>query len=808
MTSFAMVRALALFLMVFWAAATGGGAAVWAAPVFEVRADVPRVSLTRQVGVALDVPAEWGLLDVLAVPQRFVQWKENDLNLGIRRLPTWVRLEVSNPSDRPVSWVLDVGDGLVEWMRLHEVSSDGRVRERTTGTSLPWATRDPPGHRFTFRMEEPPRSTRTVYLEIRSGFSQRLTMKAHQPEDHQALLRENWMGHGLYFGVVVGLAAYHLVLFLLLRDLAFLSYCGLLVATMVSRALFWGFGFESIWPEGSEVYAAWHGVPFGVGHILGIAFTLKVLNLKRYAPGGRWLLLVLGPAYGLWLTLGFVMPTWLTVTGFYIGAVSIQISLMGVGAVAWWRGDRAGRWFVPAWASLILGVHVWILANLGFIPSTDWMIWAAPIGISINAVLLATALAARVRDAEQVQIESERRRAAEQEAANRALEQRVRERTEELSSAKDRAEHADRLKDLFVRLVSHDLRSPLASIMAAADRVEGAHHALASGIRQTAAGLIRLIDRLLDLDVLSTGRMMLRRSYLPARQLAQPALHALQALADSRQITLRNELPADLQVFGDPTLLGEVLGNLLGNAVKFGRPGDTVTLTVDADGRSLVVLDTGPGFAATRQARGARLDVSGVGAADTGLGLRYSGEIMLAHGGRIEVDERVAAGARVVMRLPPRGAVVLVADDQPAQRQLIAEWVRQAWPQSTVVEADDGQQAWEQLEGVRPDLLVADVQMPVRDGLDLVRALRDDVRWQQLPVLMVSASGHDQRGRSMEAACLEAGADAFLTKPLSPETFVPLMKTLMQPIDEMTEAEEMPVPTDAPSALPAVRRAA
>jgi CheY-like chemotaxis protein len=265
-------------------------------------------------------------------------------------------------------------------------------------------------------------------------------------------------------------------------------------------------------------------------------------------------------------------------------------------------------------------------------------------------------------------------------------------------------------------------------------------------------------------------------------------LQALEALAHSRQITLRNELPPDLVVFGDPTLLGEVLANLLGNAVKFGRPGDVVTLGVDADGRSLVVRDTGPGFAATRAAR-ARAPSATIGSGDTGLGLRYSGEIMLAHGGRLEVDGQLETGARVVMRLPQRGAVVLVADDQPAQRQLIAEAVRQALPEVTVVEVEDGQQAWNSLEAVRPDGLVADVQMPVRDGLALVRAMRDDARWQHLPVLMVSSAPQDAQGRPMQAACLEAGADAFLPKPLDPAAFAPLMKTLMQVTDDLTDNE-------------------
>jgi len=770
------------------------------ATVFEVRAGVPTVSLARHLGVALDVPPEMGLQAMRADPGRFIAWQRDDVNLGIRRLPTWLRVEVRNPSDQPVHWILDVGDGLVEWMTLHEVDADGAVRQRTTGTTLPWSTREPPGHRFTFALVEPPGSARTLYLEIRSGFSQRLTMKAHTPAGHQAQLRDQWLGHGLYFGALACLAAYHLLLFLLLRDTAFVLYCGLLVSALISRALFWGFGVQTIWPEGSVESVAWHGLPFGLGHVLGIAFTLKVLDVRRHAPRARGPLQWLGAAYTAVLVAGFWLPTWLNVMAVYLGAVTIQVAMMAVGIQAGWRGDRAARWFVPAWAVLILGVNIWILSNLGWLPGADWMIWAAPVSVSVNAVLLAGALAARVRATERARLDLEHQRLLEQEAAKRVLEERVRERTEALHTAKEHAEQAGRMKDLFVRLVSHDLRSPLASIMAAAERIDGVGRPLAAGIRQSAAGLIRLIDRLLDLDVLSTGRLLLRRSYVPARQLAAPALHALGALAQSRQIVLREELPDDLVVFGDPTLLGEVLGNLLGNAVKFGRPGDAVTLTVDADGRSLVVVDTGPGFAATRGARGARASpVAGEG--DTGLGLRYSGEIMLAHGGRLEVDERVASGARVVMRLPPRGAVVLVADDQPAQRALLAELLRQALPQATVVDVEDGDQAWESLEPVRPDLLVADVNMPGCGGLALVRALRDDPRWQQLPVLMISSAGHDDQGRPMERACLEAGADAFLPKPLVPEAAVPLVKTLMQAPDESAEETEM-----ASSPVPGVRR--
>ena len=734
--------------------------------VFNITAPLDGTPLGRRFWIAQDEKGTATLQDMQRRPEAFQQNSREGLNLGFRNDVTWLRVYVTNNSTAPVDWFLDLGDGLIESVTLYEPGADGQYTSRTTGTAYPWRTRDVPLYRIVFSLQEPAQSERVIYLRIASEYGKRLLPRAYAPTELPRATQVEFGWVSLLLGVLAGVGAYHLILFGLLRDRAYLWHACLMFTVIGSRLLFMSAGLESLWPEGNRYYGELNLLFTAAALASGLLFARAVLPLQDMSVWWKrsmdlmlwaWLALMLSP---------LVLSLWQSAQGLVWLSLPTQLLVLAAAVAAWRSGSAVARWFLPAWLLLILGAMVWSLRSAGLLPFNEWTSAPTLVGAAGNALLMAAALAYRVRDETLARFEAQRRLVQSRGEANAILEQRVEERTRELQAAKEQAESANRLKDLFVRLVSHDLRSPLTSIMAGAQRLPPAP--AAQGIHATAQSLVKTIDRLLDLDYLSSGRLAVRRTWVDGRDLAERQIAQLKSLAQERGIALHNEVPARARLFVDQTLLGEVLGNLIGNALKFCRPGDEVRLQLHEDGCSLVVRDTGPGFdAAAPEAKG------------HGLGLRYAREILAAHGGALVVSSG-ADGSCLTLQLPPVGPVVLLVDDQPVQRDFVLRILEREVPRCQVAQAADGLEAMRMLEQVKPDLAITDIQMPGMDGLSWVRALRQDRRWQSLPVLVISTPSDQQPAEDLLRQSLDAGADAFLPKPLDATGLARQVQSLLE----------------------------
>lgn len=375
--------------------------------------------------------------------------------------------------------------------------------------------------------------------------------------------------------------------------------------------------------------------------------------------------------------------------------------------------------------------------------------------------------------------------------ANINLEKRVSERTRELvetatalKAEKDRAEKATRLKDKFVSLVSHDLRSPLASLVAllsiiketADDGVTKKRRGeMADSAINTAHGLMGMIDKLLDISRLQSGQMELHKIFFQAHVLAENYAANLMHLAEAKGVEVKNELPSDMRIFGDPDLLGEVMQNLISNAIKFSDKGGIVTISLLnlSDRRySIAVRDNGVGIVEELIPNLFRQEVktSVVGTAGEkglGLGLPYSYEIMKAHGGDLRVEPKGDGGSAFIMELPDVRTIIVVADDLEAQRIVISEMLGKAF-KAEIMEVENGKEVMGILKNVNPNLIITDIEMPEMDGIELLKTLKADSKTKTIPVFVITGG----RKNDLREKALELGAADFANKPLIREDFV------------------------------------
>jgi signal transduction histidine kinase len=363
---------------------------------------------------------------------------------------------------------------------------------------------------------------------------------------------------------------------------------------------------------------------------------------------------------------------------------------------------------------------------------------------------------------------------------------------------------ASQAKSWFLANMSHELRTPLNAVLGYAQLLQmepGLTQRQISGvdtIRKSGEHLLDLIDDVLDVARIESGKVELVAGPVDLQSLLSVVVDVVRVRAEQKGVRFvretHGELPAN--VIGDEKRLRQILLNLLGNAVKFTDKGEVRFRVVrvdrddadDVDSGVLLrfeVTDTGPGIAREdletifrpfEQVGDIRKRSGG-----TGLGLTISRQLVRLMGGDIAVDSALGEGSRFgfELRLPTRERLascapakravtgyggrrrtVLVVDDMAENRALMSALLGRLG--FTVLEAENGVQGVDLARAAQPDLVVIDSVMPVMDGAQATRRLRDSSFVPSPPIIVVSASA----SKADREASLQAGADAFLPKPV------------------------------------------
>jgi two-component system, chemotaxis family, CheB/CheR fusion protein len=393
---------------------------------------------------------------------------------------------------------------------------------------------------------------------------------------------------------------------------------------------------------------------------------------------------------------------------------------------------------------------------------------------------------------------------------------------EQESAARAEAEEANRLKDEFLATVSHELRSPLNSILGWAKMLSGkrldeeaAARAL-EVIYKSARAQNKLIGDLLDVSRIIMGKLRLNMSLVDLIPVIQAAMDIARPAADAKQIRFVSSLdPAAGPVSGDVDRLQQVIWNLLSNAVKFTPTRGQVKVRLECQGESvtIIVSDTGEGiepdclpfvFDRFRQVEGGSARPSG----GLGLGLAIVRHLVELHGGTVSAASRGRGqGATFTVKLPlaasrketgevaraqPAGAGeipqrsapspdllcdlrVLLVDDEEDARYLLGLILTSY--EAEVRECASAADALRILDEWRPDVLVSDIGMPFEDGYGLMRKIRarEPERGGLIPALALTAYARSEDARR----ALEAGYQAHVAKPVEPAELATAVASLV-----------------------------
>lgn len=721
--------------------------------------------------------------------------------LGFREGYQWFLVSVKNESQLPY-WFLRAGRPHLDYLDIYVFDKQGNpLKHARLGDRVPFHSRELSHYHLISPLTLPQGSQRYLLMRARGHNVIELPATLMTPVAFNSQDNRLSIFHGLYYGAIVAMCLFNLLIFLSIRDpsyLLYVLYLGTFGLNLFTRE---GLSYQWLWPDAT----LWNHYSLPVLNLMTLAFSMlfasQFLELKKRAPLIHGLL--------KFSALALLLAAPLTLLNFHFSiqattAVVLPWPFVAVGLALWLiiKGYSPARYFLLAFIAVAIATVLYILKTFQMIEG-GWLIeHAMQLGTFTEAVLLSFALAHRmtVLKSENARIQRE---------ANEVLEQRVDERTRELNSALS-------ARSEFLAVMSHEIRTPLNGIIGTVDMLKGTpldddqQHNL-NVIEQSGNSLLNLINDILDYSRIEAGKMPIEQTSFSLEALIGESLALFQHKAHVHSNTLQTELDPMLgeRCLGDPVRLRQILVNLIGNAVKFTSNG-IITVKAERDEHNpdyvyFEVADSGIGIAPEQLKHLFDHFQQGDSSTSrryggTGLGLAICRQLVEIMGGEIGVRSRQHEGSLFWFRLPLPGTSaesgyqapsddddttslsggrLLIVDDNHINL-MVAEGLCQKLGYDTEV-AESGMEAIAVLMSTQQafDLILMDCEMPDMDGFETSRSiikLQQEGRLPWIPIVALTAHAVPDKIH----ACHDAGMVAHLAKPINKSRLQATLKQVLR----------------------------
>ncbi|RLP54734.1 MAG: response regulator [Ketobacter sp.] len=715
----------------------------------------------------------------------------------------WMQIPVHNPTDDIARLALEIAYPVLDHVDVYvltepvagvaDVPAPLTETHYRMGDTYPFHDR-PANHRnFVIPFQLPPSADATLYLMIASSGALEAPVILWDYEHFFENQQSSLVGQGLYFGIMIVMILYNLFIYLSVRHVSYLYYTGAALSCALFVAGLHGIGFQFIWPTLPAINSIILPASISGFAFTTIFFTITLLDVKRLAPKLYKLKIAFAVFFAAMFVLSMVLPYHLAIQMVaFIGVPSILLSLY-TGAYMLHRGQRAARFFLLAWSSLLVSFLLTTFSKFGLIPASTWIEHSVQIGSALEVILLSFALADRINEerkakhrAQQEALENEKRARQEQ---SRYLQLRYQAELDELKSKQQifEARAESKAKGDFLATMSHEIRTPMNGVLGMADLLhdtelnENQRHYL-NVITNSGKALLNVINDILDYSKIAAGKMELEHIDFDLDQLCVECTSIFTVTAERKNLELIYSMEPGTPAFikSDPSRLRQVILNLLGNAFKFTHEGSvhlSVSELPSANNQHHIlrfeVRDTGIGidpqtqqklFNAFAQADNRVARQFG----GTGLGLSISKNLAQLMGGEVGIESTPNIGScfwftiqcesaspaftreRIVPLTVLKGRRLLVVDNSPEFARMVCEQAK-SWGmhvQSTQ-QASHALQILKQASaaGTPFEIVTLDRNLTDMKGLDCARAIKESDAITDCQCILLTAS-HNQPAQS------------------------------------------------------------
>lgn len=355
------------------------------------------VQLAPRISVLEDAAGTLTLADVQRRAADFQPSGVRDdaaINFGYSSSAWWLRIDLAADPDAARDWLLDVAFPTLDNIEYFGPGGEHRV----AGDRLPFAARPLLHRNFVFPVRLDESGVGVIWLRVVSEGTLTIPMRLWR---HEAFWQESLTSYtmlAVYFGMLLALAAYNLLLWFSLRDRNYLSYVLFAISMAIGQLSLNGLGNQFLWPD----WPAWGNLAFSTGFaatgFFGALFTRGFLETRRNLPRLDGAILGLAGLFALCAVAPLLAPYRLAAIMTSLTGVCFSLIAVLAGVRCWRAGQAGARVFILAWTALLLGVVVVGLRNLDLLPTTFLSFYAIQIGSAVEMVLLSFALAERIND--------------------------------------------------------------------------------------------------------------------------------------------------------------------------------------------------------------------------------------------------------------------------------------------------------------------------------------------------------------------------------------------------------------------------
>ena len=791
--------------------------------------DVPSYILGRNLQFLEDPSRNLTIGQISSLPysDRFVDYDKDFPSFGFSESAFWFRIEFLNPAPKEKSYILEEIIPYIDSIKVFtpDGQNPGQFTLSETGDKLPFQHREIDHHSFLFNIELPAESSIPLFIRVESRAALITPFRLWQNQAFFNHSGNTLFAFGCFYGILVLIIIYTLYLYVRMQDRNYLLFIFFVVSIAMMVATSHGLSYKYLWPDSTYLAERMQVVCISLVQLSGILFARSFLNTRDNLPWIDRTLVTLLALHSLIIGTVFFIDDVVPLAKTTTMAIQFYAPILFLsGYLCWRRGNRAARFYLFAWTSSIIGSLVTGLTLLNILPYHFIFLNAITIGFLLDSTLLSLALADRL-----YVLRQERNRARQLahdnlQVAKEDLEQEVIRRTRELATAKREADQANQAKTQFLSHMSHELRTPLNGILGFSEllldddapELPPRQKKSAQIIHDSGSHLSGLIDDILDISMIETGRINLKSEVVSFRDCLDKAMVVIDTNARTRNIQLINKTDRNepFMVFADPLRLRQIIINLISNAVKYSSEGCLVSVGLKRRGENIIfsVRDNGPGIAARDMATifepFTRLKESSGTTDGIGIGLSITRKLVELMQGRILVESVVGKGSTFsvefrevapearpdntdtcfsadneeqqrVQAAPdddrPRGLVLYVEDNKA--NQCYVSHIFKKRPGIELICSESGAEGVNLARQNSPDVILTDISLPDISGFDVLKKIRENRQTSRIPVIAVSANANET-DIYREAT---SGFDAYLSKPLGINELLDIVDNLLNP---------------------------